>query len=73
VGTSTRVIRTASADLRPWPLRLLLPLVARTLVPYVLRRGTYRAVKRHCESTAEPVERVGLMPQAPDAVRTSAE
>ena len=49
VGTSTRVTRTASADLAPWHVRLLLPLASRTLVPYMLRRDL-RALKRHCES-----------------------
>jgi uncharacterized protein YndB with AHSA1/START domain len=48
-GASTRVTRTASADLAPRPVRLLLPLASRTLVPYMLRRDL-RALKRHCES-----------------------
>lgn len=52
IGASTRVTRTASADLAPWPLRLVLPLASRTLVPYMLGRDL-RALKRHCESVSD--------------------
>lgn len=37
-GGGTRVVRTAAADFRMRPLRLLRPLVYRTLVPHMLRR-----------------------------------
>jgi hypothetical protein len=57
-GASTRVTRTASADLGPWPLRLLLPLASRTLVPYMLRKDLL-ALKRHCETDTHPATRDG--------------
>jgi hypothetical protein len=48
-GGSTVVVRSASAELRPRLLRLLLPLVSRTLVPFMLHRDL-RALKRYVET-----------------------
>jgi hypothetical protein len=51
-GASTVIVRTAGADLRPRPLRLLLPLVVRTLVPVMLHRDL-RALKRYLEASPD--------------------
>jgi hypothetical protein len=48
-GRSTVVVRSASAELRPRLLRLLRPLVSRTLVPFMLHRDL-RALKRDVET-----------------------